>query len=67
MEPPVRGQLRVEGSGQHAPLAHGDRPAVLIARQDLDPLAHVDHDRRADEDAMQRLIAQGRHVQIGLE
>ena len=28
MEPPIAGQLRVEGGRQHAPLAHGDGPAV---------------------------------------
>jgi len=57
----------MEGGGQHAPLPHGDGPAVLVAGQDLDPVADLRHHGRADKNAVQRLVTKGRYVDVGLE
>ena len=57
----------MEGRGQHATLPHRDRRTVGVAGQHLGHRADVGDERRADEDAVQRLLAQGRDVEIGLE
>ena len=49
------------------PWSHGDRVAVRVARQHLGPRPDLGHQRRADEDAVERLAAELRDVEIGLE
>ena len=57
----------MKGGGKHATLPDGDRRAVGVAGQHLGHRADVGDEGRADEDAVERIVAQGRDVEIRLE
>ena len=67
MEARLPGKLRMERGGDDVPLADRDDPAVRQLGQDVDTRSHDADDGRPDEHAVDRLIAEDRHVQIRLE
>ena len=67
MQPPVGGQLGVEGGGQHAALAAGGDRAVAEGREHLDARPGVAQARGADEDGAHRIALDAGAVEIGLE
>src|SRR5207237_3151166 len=58
-------QLRMEGRDEEAALSQQHRLAVVLG-EDLDLRCGVEHARRADEDAAQRLVLAGQ-AQVGLK
>src|SRR6266511_3377691 len=63
----VAGELGMEACRQEMPLPSRDDAPAVDPCQHLDLFAGRLQERRADEDGVQRLLAERRNVQIGLE
>ena len=67
MEAGLAGELGMERRGDHVALADRDDPAVIESGEDVDVGPDALDDRRADEDGVDRRVAQDGHRSVGLE
>src|SRR6185436_15289646 len=67
VEPGLAGKLGVERGRDDVALADGDDPVVVETGEDVDVRAGPGDDRGPDEHAVNRLVAENRHGQVGLE
>ena len=67
MEARLAGQLRMERRGDDVALADGDDPAVVQPGEDVDVRTDPVDDRRPDEDAVDRSVAEDRDGDLALE